>query len=116
MSQSQLKGHSCLHSFPCFRSSFFIRPLLTLPVNIVLSFYASIVFCTSIIGLKKLHDTITLEPGCQFELSVEPQLYVRDLKQRIDEIDSKIKPLLDDFEIKFLNTGVSPKTTYKKQA
>ena len=26
-----------------------------------------------IIGLKKLHDTITLEPGCQFELSLEPK-------------------------------------------
>ena len=38
---------------------------------------------TSIIGLKKLHETITLEPGCQFELSIEPQQYVRDLKKRI---------------------------------
>ena len=32
----------------------------------------------NIIGLKKLHDTITLEPGCQIELSVEPQKYIRD--------------------------------------
>lgn len=68
---------------------------------------------TAIIGLKKQHETITLEPGCQFELSLEPQKYVRDLKNRIEDIDSALKPLLEDFEIKFLNVGVSPKTTYK---
>ena len=66
-----------------------------------------------IIGLKKFHETITLEPGCQFELSLEPQQYIRDLKKRVDEIDSVLKPILEDFDIKFLNTGVSPKTTYK---
>ena len=68
---------------------------------------------TSIIGLKKLHETITLEPGCQFELSVEPQQYIRDLKKRIEEIDSVLKPILEEYDIKFLNVGVSPKTTYK---
>lgn len=68
---------------------------------------------TSIIGLKKIHDTITLEPGCQFELSLEPQKYIRDLKKRVEVIDSAIENLLEEFEIKFLNLGVSPKTTYK---
>ncbi len=68
---------------------------------------------TSIIGLKKLHETITLEPGCQFELSLEPQQYVRDLKRRVEEIDRALAPILEDFDIKFLNVGVSPKTTYK---
>ena len=68
---------------------------------------------TNIIGLKKLHDTITLEPGCQIELSLEPQQYIRDIKKRIEEIDSVFKPLLEEFEIKLLNVGVSPKTTYK---
>ena len=68
---------------------------------------------TSIIGLKKLHETITLEPGCQFELSLEPQKYIKNLKTRIEEIDSLLAPILDEFDIKFLNVGVSPKTTYK---
>ena len=68
---------------------------------------------TSIIGLKKNHDTITLEPGCQFELSLEPQRYIRDLKKRVEEIDEKLKPILEDYDIKLLNVGVSPKTTYK---
>ena len=67
----------------------------------------------SIIGLKKLHDTITLEPGCQIELSLEPQKMIKDLKDKIEEIDSALKPLLEDFDIKLLSTGVSPKTTYK---
>ena len=66
-----------------------------------------------IIGLKKLHDTITLEPGCQIELSLEPQKYIKDLKTKIEEIDSALAPILDDFDIKLLSTGVSPKTTYK---
>ena len=67
----------------------------------------------SIIGLKKIHETITLEPGCQLELSLEPQEFVRDLKKRVEEINSAMKPILDEFEIKFLNVGVSPKITYK---
>lgn len=68
---------------------------------------------TEIIGLKKLHNTITLEPGCQFELSMEPQNTVAELKKNIEEIDAAIKPILEEFEIKLLNRGVSPKTTYK---
>ena len=68
---------------------------------------------TNIIGLKKLHDTITLEPGCQFELSLEPQDYIKDLKNKIEEIDRNLKPVLDKFDIKLINKGVSPKTTYR---
>ena len=67
----------------------------------------------NIIGLKKLHDTITLEPGCQFELSIEPQNQVAELKERIEKIDRALSPVMDEFDIKFLNKGVSPKTTYK---
>lgn len=67
----------------------------------------------NIIGLKKLHETITLEPGCQLELSLEPKTHIGDLKARIEEIDKALKPLLEEFEIKLLNVGVSPKTTYK---
>ena len=68
---------------------------------------------TNIIGLKKLHDTITLEPGCQVELSVEPQNFVRDLKSKINGINSVIEPVLEKFGIKLINKGVSPTTTYK---
>lgn len=67
----------------------------------------------NIIGLKKLHDTITLEPGCQIELSIEPQEKIQELKNKIVNIDNALKPILDKFEIKLLNKGISPKTTYR---
>ena len=67
----------------------------------------------NIIGLKKLHDTITLEPGCQVELSIEPQEKIADIKKRIEEIDGVFNDVLDKFGIKFINKGVSPTTTYK---
>ena len=67
----------------------------------------------NIIGLKKIHDTITLEPGCQIELSLEPQEFIRDLKKRVEEIDNNLQPILDEFGIKLINKGVSPTTTYK---
>ena len=67
----------------------------------------------NIIGLKKLHDTITLEPGCQFELSVEPQDTVAELKVKINKINSVIEPILDEFGITLISKGVSPTTTYK---
>ena len=67
----------------------------------------------NIIGLKKLHDTITLEPGCQIELSLEPKEFIRELKSRVEEIDKVMEPILDKFGIKLLNKGVSPTTTYK---
>ena len=34
----------------------------------------------NIIGLKQEHDTITLEPGCQFELSIKPEKTIQELK------------------------------------
>ena len=68
---------------------------------------------TNIIGLKKLHDTITLEPGCQFELSLEPQEFIKDIKTKIDDINLMLEPILENFGIKLINKGVSPKTTYK---
>ena len=67
----------------------------------------------NIIGLKKLHDTITLEPGCQFELSIEPQNLVSELKNKIEEVDIALAPILNKFGIKLINRGVSPKTTYR---
>ena len=67
-----------------------------------------------IIGLKKLHDTITLEPGAQIEYSIEPQKTVTDLKNKIESIDSALNILLDKYGIKLINYGVSPISTYKK--
>ena len=37
-----------------------------------------------IIGLKKIHDTITLEPGSQIELSIEPQKTVKAMENKVN--------------------------------
>ncbi len=66
-----------------------------------------------IIGLKKLHDTITLEPGAQVELSLEPSASVSGLKTKIDKINLTLKDVFDKFDAKLLNYGIYPKTTYK---
>ena len=66
----------------------------------------------NIIGLKNLHDTITLEPGCQIELSIEPEFTVKKLKEKIDNIDLKFKDILELFNMELLAYGVYPNTTY----
>lgn len=67
----------------------------------------------NIIGLKQEHDTITLEPGCQVELSLKPENTVFDLKNKIDKINSFMQPILDKFGITLLGYGVSPLSTNK---
>lgn len=67
----------------------------------------------SIIGLKQGHDTITLEPGSQIELSLRPKESVFDLKKRVDELNLQMAPILDKFNINLLEYGVSPLTTHK---
>ena len=66
-----------------------------------------------IIGLKKLHDTITLEPGSQVELSIEPSASVSGLKTKIDKINLTLNDVFDKFDTKLLNYGIYPNTTYK---
>ncbi|MBO6087073.1 hypothetical protein J6P92_01850 [bacterium] len=67
----------------------------------------------NIIGLKQEHDTITLEPGSQIELSIKPENTIFELKEKTDKLDKFMKPLLDKFGISLLNYGVSPLSTNK---
>lgn len=67
----------------------------------------------NIIGLKKGEDRIALEPGCQLELSLEPQENIFGIKSKIDNFDKKITPILRRFEINLLEYGISPVSTYK---
>ncbi len=67
----------------------------------------------NIIGLKQEHDTITLEPGCQVELSIKPENTIDKLKEKIEALDKQMKPILDKFNISLLNYGVSPLSTNK---
>lgn len=67
----------------------------------------------NIIGLKKLHDTITLEPGLQMEMSLTPEKTICDLENKICEMDKYFLPLLDEFGIQLLSYGIYPISTYK---
>lgn len=67
----------------------------------------------NIIGLKQGHDTITLEPGCQVELSVEPEFSIEELEKKVNTLDKLMAPILDKMGISFLGYGVSPVSTHK---
>ncbi len=67
----------------------------------------------NIIGLKQGHDTITLEPGCQIELSIKPEFLIEVLESKIDELNRQMKPVLNKSGISLLNYGVSPLSTHK---
>lgn len=67
----------------------------------------------NIIGLKHKHDTITLEPGCQLEISAEPERTIFELKNKIDSINSTLEPLAKSLGITLLEYGVSPYSTHK---
>jgi glutamate--cysteine ligase len=66
----------------------------------------------NMIGLKKMHDTITLEPGCQVELSIKPEKHISDLKNKIETLDDLMWVYLKTHGINLLNYGISPVTTY----
>ena len=67
----------------------------------------------NIIGLKQVHDTVTLEPGCQIELSIKPEKTIDELKSKIDKLNKQMYPILNRFGISLLNYGVSPLSTHK---
>lgn len=66
-----------------------------------------------LIGLKDENNTITLEPGCQFELSMEPNESIAVLKNNIDKINRKLTPILKKHNITLLEYGIAPLTTYR---
>ena len=67
----------------------------------------------SLIGLKKGHDTITLEPGCQMELSIKPEKYIKDIKTKASVLNNLMSEKLKEYGFSLCEYGVSPVTTYK---
>ena len=67
----------------------------------------------NIIGLKQGHDTITLEPGCQVELSIKPEKTIFDVQKKIKYLNKCIDEVLDNTNITLLEYGVSPLSTHK---
>lgn len=67
----------------------------------------------NVIGLAKGHDTITLEPGCQIEISTKPERTIFELKKKIDNINLSLEEILSEHGTTLLNYGVSPLSTFK---
>ncbi len=67
----------------------------------------------NIVGLRKDEDYISLEPGCQLELSFAPEKNIADIKAKIDNFNKKIAPILKKYEMNLLEYGISPVSTYK---
>lgn len=68
---------------------------------------------TFINGLKKGDATITLEPGGQTEYSLAPRKTIFELKKDIENLDAKIKPILDFLGISLLEYPITPLTDGK---
>ncbi len=67
----------------------------------------------NIIGLAKGHDTITLEPGSQVEISTKPERTIFELKKKIDNINLSLEEILSEHGTILLSYGVSPLSTCK---
>ena len=67
----------------------------------------------NIIGLKQGHNTITLEPGSQIELSIKPKTTLFELEKKINSINKTMQPILKKYGFSLLNYGVSPLSTHK---
>lgn len=67
----------------------------------------------SIIGMSKDTAHITLEPGSQFELSLNPQKTVSEIKTKIDKYNKDTAELGEKLGISWLGYGIQPLSTYK---
>lgn len=67
----------------------------------------------NIIGLKKGHDTLTLEPGCQLEISAKPERTIFEIEDKINSINEGLRVLTKKRGILLLDYGVSPYSTHK---
>lgn len=67
----------------------------------------------NIIGLQNGHDTITLEPGAQIEISAKPERTIFQVKNKIEKLNDTINSILRESNITLLNYGVSPYSTHK---
>lgn len=67
----------------------------------------------SILGLKNIDGTITLEPGSQTELSLAPKSNINDIKKYVDVYNKKTSEIADKFGIYWLGYGIQPVSTYR---
>lgn len=66
-----------------------------------------------VLGLKNGIGLITLEPGSQFELSLNPVGTIEEIKNKIDKYNEKSAFLAQNLGITWLGYGIQPVSTYK---
>lgn len=62
----------------------------------------------NILGLKRDGNTITLEPGSQFELSIKPEKQIEDLEKEYFKFLNEVVPILDRKNQGLITTGYQP--------
>lgn len=65
-----------------------------------------------VIGAKDGFNSISLEPGGQFEISLEPKENLNDILENINHYTRQIDKLGEYYNVSFFNTGINPKNTY----
>lgn len=66
-----------------------------------------------LIGLENESAHITLEPGSQFEISLNPQKNIKEIKTALDDYNTATAELGDKLGITWLGYGIQPVSTYK---
>ena len=67
----------------------------------------------NIIGLKNETGTISLEPGSQFELSLNPQDTIGQIAEKIEDYNKKTGEIAEKMGIIWLGYGIQPLSTNK---
>ncbi len=65
-----------------------------------------------IIGAKDGYSSISLEPGGQFEISLEPKQNLDDVLENLNHYVRQLDKLGEFYNIMFLPYGINPKATY----
>lgn len=67
----------------------------------------------TIIGALGEGSSVSLEPGCQFELSLEAKENIADIEKSAKEIFSLTQRIAKFYNVEFLNCGITPYSTYE---
>jgi len=65
-----------------------------------------------VIGAKDGFNSISLEPGGQFEISLEPKSSLDDILENLNYYTRQIDKLGEYYNVSFFNIGINPKNTY----
>lgn len=65
-----------------------------------------------LLGLYSNKSSVTLEPGCQIELSLKPFEQISDIEKELNIYNKKTSEVAEELGIRFLSLGNQPFSTY----